>query len=165
MNSWIFFWSSSCDGNGVSGIIKPNATPVSCKRGSAARVATHCVGRASRGRCAPARPAPHVQGRRKGKKSVEDTPRRTRGSASRAGRGWPISHFHRAPAFRRKHLNIKKKAVCTAFLFVIDLEIRRRLPYTLRLPALLVSRIRPEDGIVDVVLESVSCSLRHIVIE
>ena len=115
--------------------------------------------------CAPARPAPHVQGRRKGKKSVEDTPRRTRGSASRAGRGWPISHFHRAPAFRRKHLNIKKKAVCTAFLFVIDLEIRRRLPYTLRLPALLVSRIRPEDGIVDVVLESVSCSLRHIVIE
>src|SRR5271166_6112910 len=135
MNSWIFFWSSSCDGNGVSGIIKPNATPVACKRGSAARVATHCVRHASHG------------------------------MRSRAGRGWPISHFHRAPAFRRKHLNIKKKAVCTAFLFVIDLEIRRRLPYTLRLPALLVSRIRPEDGIVDVVLESVSCSLRHIVIE
>src|SRR5271165_221983 len=35
MNSWIFFWSSSCDGNGVSGIVKPTATPVSCKRGSA----------------------------------------------------------------------------------------------------------------------------------
>jgi hypothetical protein len=36
---------------------------------------------------------------------------------------------------------------------------------TLRPGALLVSRIRPEDGIVDVVLESVRCSLRHVVIE
>src|SRR5271165_3191534 len=27
----------------------------------------------------------------------------------RAGRGWPISHFHRAPAFRRKHLNVKRR--------------------------------------------------------
>jgi hypothetical protein len=33
MNSWIFFWSSSCDGNGISGIEQPTASLEVCKRG------------------------------------------------------------------------------------------------------------------------------------
>jgi hypothetical protein len=48
--------------------------------------------------------------------------------------------------------------------FVIDLTIKASLSVTSRAGALLVSRIRPEDGIGDAVLER-WLSLRHVVLE